>query len=463
MFPEAFRTRILSQQYIDADSLLHALQEPAPISIRINNDKWKSTPSNSEPVPWCINGFYLQERPSYTPDPLFHSGCYYPQEASGMFLEQVFTQLTGDQGYIKVLDLCGAPGGKSTHLSSLIGSRGLLVSNEVIRPRASILAENITKWGLSNAIVTRNDPSAFIGLTGFFDIILVDAPCSGEGMFRDNIAVSEWSPENALHCSERQKRILMDIWPALKENGILIYSTCTFNPGENEENIKWLTQKHEAQTIEIKISDFKDITEIDLEGIRGYGFYPGKVRGEGLFISILRKTSKAGGMRSGYRPDTDRKISKDEKIIINEWASIPEENLIKTGDDIVSVSGSKNDYFLLTKHLKIIKPGTKILTVKGRNFIPSHEMAMSLLFRKESLPAVSVSLDMALQYLHSENIRVDGAINGWNTISYNGVILGFINNIGNRVNNYYPIEWRIRMNISTAAKDKIIRWKQKIF
>lgn len=459
MFPEAFKARILSQQDIDADSLLHALHEPAPISIRINNDKWKSTPSNSEPVPWCRNGFYLQERPSFTSDPLFHSGCYYPQEASGMFLEQVFTQLAGNQGYIKVLDLCGAPGGKSTHLSSLIGSRGLLVSNEVIRSRASILAENITKWGMSNAIVTQNDPSSFTGLPGFFDIILVDAPCSGEGMFRDNIAVSEWSPENALHCSERQKRILMDVWPALKENGILIYSTCTFNPGENEKNIKWLTQKHEAQTIDIKISDFKGITEIDFEGIRGYGFYPGKVKGEGLFISVLRKTSKVESMRSGVRPGKDIKMSKEEKSIINEWASLPEENLIRTGADIVFVSGSKNDYYLLAKNLKIIKPGTKILTVKGRNFIPSHEMAMSILFRKESFPVMEVSLDIAQQYLRRENIIVGMTIKGWNAISFNGVILGFVNNIGNRVNNYYPIEWRIRMNVSKTGMGSIIKWR----
>jgi 16S rRNA C967 or C1407 C5-methylase (RsmB/RsmF family)/NOL1/NOP2/fmu family ribosome biogenesis protein len=459
MFPEAFRARILSQQYIDADSLLHALQEPAPVSIRINNDKWKSTPLNSEPVPWCRNGFYLQERPSFTTDPLFHSGCYYPQEASGMFLEQVFTQLAGNQGYIKVLDLCGAPGGKSTLLSSLIGSRGLLVSNEVIRSRASILAENITKWGMSNAIVTQNDPSSFTGLPEFFDIILVDAPCSGEGMFRDNVAIGEWSPENALHCSERQKRILMDVWPALKENGILIYSTCTFNPGENEKNIKWLTQKHEAQTIDIKISDFKGITEIDFEGIRGYGFYPGKVRGEGLFISVLRKTSKEESMRSGVRTSKNIKVGKEEKSVINEWTSIPDENLIRTGDDIVSVSGGKNDYYLLAKNLKIIKPGTKILTVKGRNFIPSHEMAMSLLFRKESFPVLEVRLDIAQQYLRRENIIIGMTIKGWNAISYNGVILGFVNNIGNRVNNYYPIEWRIRMNVSKTGMGCIIKWR----
>ena len=459
MLPEAFRDRILTQQYIDAESLLHAFQQPAPISIRVNNDKWKSAPVHSKTVQWCKYGYYLEERPSFTPDPLFHSGCYYPQEASGMFIEQIFNQLDGDKDYIKVLDLCGAPGGKSTHISSLIGNGGLLVSNEVIRQRASILSENITKWGLSNAIVTHNDPSAFTGLPGFFDIILVDAPCSGEGMFHNTTAVSEWSPDNAIHCSERQKRILMDVWPTLKENGILIYSTCTFNPGENEKNIKWLTQKHETRSIELNISDFKGITEIEFEGIRGYGFYPGKVKGEGLFLSVLRKTSKTGSIHSGDRPGAERRLSREEKNIINEWTIIPDENLIRTGDDIVFAPGRINDYYALAKHLKIIKSGTKLIKVKARNFIPSHEIALSIFFRKENFPVLDVGLEVAQQYLHRENVMINGTIKGWNAVSYNGVIMGFVNNIGSRINNYYPIEWRIRMNLPKIGMGSIIKWQ----
>jgi 16S rRNA C967 or C1407 C5-methylase (RsmB/RsmF family) len=272
MFPQKFIGRIRRQEYIDTEDLLKALEEPSPVSIRINPSKWNKMPANSESVSWCSSGFYLEGRPSYTLDPLFHSGCYYPQEASGMFIEQIFKQVIEHKEYLRVLDLCGAPGGKSTHLSSLIGSRGLLVANEVIRSRAYVLAENLAKWGKTNAIVTQNDPSAFSQLKDFFDIILVDAPCSGEGMFRDAVAVNEWSEENTAHCSARQKRILSDVWPSLKGNGILIYSTCTFNPGENEENIKWLTAKHKAATVEINISDFNRITEIDYLGIKGYGF-----------------------------------------------------------------------------------------------------------------------------------------------------------------------------------------------
>ncbi len=259
MFPERFIQRIQSQKYINADGLLKALQEPAPVSIRINPSKWNLKPLNSDPVPWCTTGFYLEKRPSYTLDPLFHSGCYYPQEASGMFIEQVFRQVVNTGQYIRVLDLCGAPGGKSTHLSSLIGIHGLIVANEVIKTRAAVLAENIIKWGGVNTIVTQNDPSAFSGLQGFFDVILVDAPCSGEGMFRDVVAINEWSEENTLHCSERQRRILSDVWPSLKDNGILIYSTCTFNPGENEENIRWMVKRNLAVTIELEISELEGV------------------------------------------------------------------------------------------------------------------------------------------------------------------------------------------------------------
>jgi 16S rRNA C967 or C1407 C5-methylase (RsmB/RsmF family)/NOL1/NOP2/fmu family ribosome biogenesis protein len=459
MLPEKFIERLHSQEYINHEALQKALKEPSPVSIRINPSKWKFNPINGEPVPWCNHGYYLESRPSYTLDPLFHAGCYYPQEASGMFLEQVFRQTADNKDYIRVLDLCGAPGGKSTHLASMIGHKGLLVANEVIRPRARILEENLTKWGLSNCIVTQNDPSAFRHLPGYFDLILLDAPCSGEGMFRDEVAIQEWSQENTSHCAERQKRIIMDVWPSLKENGIMIYCTCTFNPGENERNIRWLTGKHEAETVKLDISDYKGITEIDFEGIYGYGFFPGMIRGEGLFISAMRKTAKETGTWHGNKVGSERKVSREERIKTYEWTSFPEDSLFRYGDEIVSAAGSHNEYIHLGKHLNIIKIGTKVYTVKAKNFIPAHELAMSVFFKKESFPAVKASQDKALHYLCRENIPVEGAEKGWNTVSFNGVILGFLNNIGNRVNNYYPADWRIRMNLSNISTDKIIKWE----
>lgn len=458
MFPESFIKRIKQQDYINSEELISALKMPSPVSIRINRKKWNHRPVNSSPVPWCSDGCYLESRPSYTLDPLFHAGCYYPQEASSMFLEYVFRQIVDDNGYIKVLDLCGAPGGKSTHLSSLIRNSGLLVANEVIKSRANTLAENLTKWGLSNCIVTQSDPSAFNRLAGFFDVIIVDAPCSGEGMFRDKIAINEWSEENGALCSDRQRRILMDVWPSLKENGILIYSTCTFNKSENEENIKWLTTRNEAESVRLDISEFEGITEIDFQGILGYGFYPGRIMGDGLFVSVLRKSAEEAAVKTGEDKLSFQKINREEKTIACDWSSFTEDNLFKSGDNVISIPGNLNDNILISKNLKIIKQGTRIMTVKGRNFIPSPELAMSVFFRKESLPYVNVSLDSALQYLQRGNFKTQTTPKGWNTVLYGDVPVGFINNIGMRINNYFPIEWRIRMNIPVNPEVNIIKW-----
>jgi len=458
MLPEAFTERIKRQQYINAEELISALKLPSPVSIRINREKWNQGPVNSNPVPWCTDCYYLESRPSYTLDPLFHSGCYYPQEASSMFLEHIFHQVVDNKDYIRVLDLCGAPGGKSTHISSLIRDKGLLVANEVIKSRANTLSENLTKWGLSNCIVTQSDPSSFSRLAGFFDLILIDAPCSGEGMFRDQIAINEWSVENTALCAERQRRILMDVWPALKENGILIYSTCTFNTAENEENIKWLTLKHKAESVEVDVSSFKDVTKIEFQGIHGYGFYPGRIMGDGLFVSVLRKISEEKAGRQGESKIYIRKFNKGEKTIAGEWTDFPDETFLKSGNDIFSAPGIMADINLVFNNLRVIKPGTRIFTVKGRNFIPSHELAMSVHYRKESHPFVNVSLEYALEYLHRGNLNSGTGSKGWNTVLYEDVPLGFINNIGTRVNNYYPIDWRIKMNLPVNAGEKLIKW-----
>jgi 16S rRNA C967 or C1407 C5-methylase (RsmB/RsmF family)/NOL1/NOP2/fmu family ribosome biogenesis protein len=458
MFPERFIQRIQQQQYIDSESLLQALGTGSPVSVRVNRSKWHCSPAGAEQVAWCSNGFYLEKRPKYTLDPLLHAGCYYPQEASGMFLEQVFKQAVPDHDDIKVLDLCGAPGGKATHLSILIGEKGMLVANEVIRTRANVLAENITKWGLSNAIVTQNDPSDLGSLHGFFDLILVDAPCSGEGMFRDEVAVNEWSVENGALCSERQRRILMDVWPALRENGILVYSTCTFNPGENEENIKWLIAKHEAESMSLDISKFKGITEIDHAGIYGYGFYPGKIKGEGLFISVLRKTGKQAVISERSKKSSDNKLTRNEKSVALDWTFFKEGNLTKARDEVIFFPGNQENYSMLSKRLRMISPGTRIFTEKQNKYLPSHELAMSVFLKKNIFPSIELDLVRALSFLRKDGIAPENTVKGWNLISYNGIVLGFVNNIGNRLNNYYPVEWRIRMNPASMSGMDAIHW-----
>jgi 16S rRNA C967 or C1407 C5-methylase (RsmB/RsmF family)/NOL1/NOP2/fmu family ribosome biogenesis protein len=458
MFPEAFKCRIADQKYLEAEALLKALKEPSPVSIRINPSKWNKKPQNAELVPWCRNGYYLGARPSYTLDPLFHSGCYYTQEASGMFLEEALRQTQVPLENIRVLDLCGAPGGKSTHLSELIGQGSLLVANEVIRQRAAILAETVSKWGSSNTLVTQNDPAIFGKLSGYFDIVLLDAPCSGEGMFRTLVAVSEWSEENAAHCSERQKRIVMDIWPALKENGILIYSTCTFNPAENEENIKWLISKHEAECVRLDVTDFKGITEIDFQGVFGYGFHPDKVRGEGFFISVIRKRGRQENTHVRSQKKNDLKPLKSDLAIAEEWTIFSKERLLRWSDELFSVPCGLDEYFHLFHNLKVVKPGTKLFTIKKSDFLPSHELALSDSIRDDAFPGVEVNLDQALAFLRRDNFILSGIKKGWYKVIYKKTNLGFIKNIGSRVNNYYPVELRIRMNLPLPGTENILKW-----
>lgn len=459
MFPEGFIKRIQTQKYIDTEDLLKALGEPSPVSIRINRSKWNKNPLNSKPIPWCKDGFYLKTRPSYTLDPFFHSGCYYPQEASGMFLEQVINQTCGPTENLRVLDLCAAPGGKSTLLSEILGLDSLLVSNDAIRARSVILAETLTKWGSGNILVTQNDPKAFAKLPGYFDLIVVDAPCSGEGMFRSDVAIREWSESNTIHCVERQKRILADVWPSLKENGILIYSTCTFNPGENEENIKWLTGNKEADCLKIDISAFEGIEEIAFEGVFGYGFYPGKVSGEGFFISAIRKTESQEKKTIKFAGRFDMVPASDDIKIACEWTNFPKDRLFKWGDEVFAAPCALEEYLYLYSNLKIVKTGIKLFTVKNKSFLPSHELALSEGLKKKIFPIVELDLASALKYMKRDTITVSETVKGWNIVTYKSVNIGFINNLGTRINNYFPVEWRIRMDLPGSGRENLIEWE----
>lgn len=462
MFPQKFIERLRTQDYIDPGSLLRSLDQPSPVSVMINGSKWDKIPENSDPVPWCRTGYYLDSRPSFTLDPLFHSGCYYPREASGMFLEQIFGQIIPGMGKMRVLDLCGAPGGKSIHISGLLGSDdSLLISNEVIRQRASVLAETISKWGCENTIVTQNDPSAFGRLQGYFDVIVVDAPCSGEGMFRNRIAVEQWSPENTLLCSERQKRILSDIWPALSDGGYLIYSTCTFNPGENEEIILWLVENHEAEIIPVDISDFSGITEINFHGIRGYGFYPGRIEGEGFFISVVRKS----GDRQKYRipPQKYSGYSRDKETddVSKRWTEFRKEQIIRVNNDVLALPCGTDEYMHILRNLHVLRGGVAVSHIKGKDHMPVHELVLTKSFRTDAFPAFEADYDTAIRFLRRDTIPGQGLQNGWNVISYMGVNSGLLKNVGSRVNNYYPVEWRIRMQPSSGDEVKIISWKER--
>ena len=445
MFPEEFLDRIKQQSYLDSTALTEALQRPVEVSIRVNRHKWPFPVNGYDSVMWEPEGYYLPGRPLFTPDPLFHAGVYYPQESSGMFIGEFFRQLTGDMTAMRVLDLCGAPGGKSTHLSSLLPDDGLLVSNEVIGSRAAILAENISKWGIGNTIVTQNDPSCFASLPGFFDVIVADAPCSGEGMFRSPMAVREWSVANTRLCSERQRRIVMDVWPALKPGGILIYSTCTFNPSENEENIEWIRANTGSESLEADISGLKEVTALEHRGIRGYGFYPGRVRGNGFFASALRKPHK---QVASIRLASKNRTGVPSRIVkrVDELVFFDNDRLLMEKDRVVALAAGIGVYSYLSAKLKVIKSGTVIGELKKDQLVPAHDLAMSVRQKPGAWPEYNMSPEEATAFLRHERMNPALMPEGRVLVRYRGVPLGFVNNLGNRINNGYPQSWRMRMD-----------------
>lgn len=378
-----------------------------------------------------------------------------------MFLEQVFGQIINPVEDIRVLDLCAAPGGKSTQLSDLIGRNSVLIANEVIKSRAVILAETVTKWGKGNTVVTQNDPSAFGKLKGYFDVIVIDAPCSGEGMFRDKTAVDQWSTENARLCEERQRRIISNVWQSLRENGIMIYSTCTFNPGENEDNIRWLMENNQAESLRLEIKKFGGLKEIDYNGLYGYGFYPGKIRGEGFFISVIRKLS--GQEISQVRIPRKNEFSpdKNELAICEKWIATQPGKLLKRGENIFNLALPAGEFIHLFKNLNVIIGGTLVATRKKNDFLPSYELALSQNISKGAFPSIEIDYHNALAFQRRDNIYINDLPHGWNLLTFKGINLGFVKNIGKRINNYFPVAWRIRMDIKDADKINTIKWSDE--
>ena len=420
-------------------------------SIRANNSKKfdiQHSAFNISEVPWTSNGYYLSKRPSFTLDPLFHAGAYYVQEASSMFLEQAIKQIIDVTQPIKVLDLCAAPGGKSTLIQSLISDKSLLVSNEVIKTRANILSENITKWGAANVIVTNNDPKDFQRLPDYFDMIVIDAPCSGSGLFRkDPNAISEWSEQNVSLCSQRQQRILADILPSLKEGGILIYSTCSYSEAEDEEIADWLSEQFKVESLKLEVDDAWGIVETrsPANNAFGYRFYPDKVKGEGFFIAAFKKPIITdGGSKEWYSRKKKKKLSAKEIDVVKPFLKDPDNFFfIKQKDEVIAMPlYLENDLANIQSALYIKKAGVKLGTIIRNELIPDHELAVSTIINT-NLPSIEVELEVALQYLRKQEIHLENGYKGWALLTYQQLPLGWVKCLPNRVNNYYPKEWRI--------------------
>lgn len=432
----------------DAEALINALQTERQTSIRINSKKLGQQELPS--VPWCKNGYYLEDRPLFTLDPLFHSGAYYVQEASSMFIEQVIAPLATRP--LRVLDLCAAPGGKTTLALSLLPEGSLLIANEVIKNRAQILSENLIKWGNMDCIVTNNDPKDFDFLRGFFDIIIVDAPCSGEGMFRkDSNAINEWSPENVDLCSKRQLRILYDIWPCLAPNGTLLYSTCTFNEKENEDVVARFINENDATCEQIPLKDEWNITERKKDGAYSYRFFPHLTKGEGFSLSVIRKNE-------GSEYSLPKKLSQPKSFsILSSKNTVPFKSLIKK-EDVVFFEDKQNKVWAFAEdyqkilceiaaHCSLIHAGTPVAEVFGNKINPLPGLAFSYNYADNSFPSVTVDLETAIHYFKKEPLVLDNTPKGWIQLKYNNSSIGFVKNIGNRANNPYPAEWTIKMNV----------------
>ena len=392
-FTEYTRQLMGSECY---ERFLQSFEEDAPVSIRLNPTKAHGMEVvDGEQVPWCEGGYYLKQRPNFTMDPLLHAGCYYVQEAASMFLDEVLRQQpTANSQQPTALDLCAAPGGKSTLLRSALAEHWVLYSNEPIRQRANILLENVTKWGYPNHLVTNNYPRDYRKAKMAFDLILCDVPCSGEGMFRkDPATISEWSPQQVERCWQLQREIVDDAWSCLNDGGLLIYSTCTFNTKENEENIRYfLEQYDDMEVVPIDTKPKWNITGSLLEGFHEpvYRFIPGITRTEGLFMCVLRKKGERTTQRQRQKP-----------------------------------------------MLNIMNPGTGLQTAAVQ---------------------VELTYQQAIAYLrHEALILPEDTPRGIVSVSFRGHTLGPVKNIGTRANNLYPKKWKIKTTHIPTDYEAILR------
>lgn len=438
----------------------NALVDEVPVSIRTNPFKHRDLIKSlfthtASPVPWSGSGFYLNHRPTFTFDPLFHAGCYYVQEASSMFLGQVIEQFIKEP--VRMLDLCAAPGGKSTHIRSLLPAGSLLVSNEIVRSRSHVLAENLTKWGHPDVVVTNNEPSDF-RKSILFDAVLADVPCSGEGMFRkDPEAIKEWSPENVINCRQRQREIINDIWPAIRPGGLLIYSTCTYNLSENEENIAWIQQSLGGMPQHVEISlDWNITTRFAGYDFPVYRFFPHKTKGEGFFLAVIRKPGDSEYTENNNLPEK-HKLKKINRNKPAQTISLPEHIkswITDSGDYTLHTEGERfyaftkfyeNELHSFKHNLRIVLAGVPVGMRKGKDVKPDHALAMSKLFNRNIFPEVELAWEQAIGYLRKESVILPPETpKGIVLVTYKNIPLGFVNQVGNRANNLYPQEWRIR-------------------
>ncbi len=448
----------------EATALCASLETPSPTSIRLSQRKplpREVLPQLGSSVSWCPWGYYLEERPLFTGQAAFHAGGYYVQEASSMLLYQVGA-LLGDvlgERPLLALDLCAAPGGKSTLLIDLMPAGSTLVSNEYVRERANVLAEQIQKWGCPDCLVSHTSPAKLGGLEETFDLIVVDAPCSGEGMFRkDPSARSEWSLSAVEACSQRQRSILEDIWPALKPGGLCVYSTCTFNRSENEDIVHFIASHLGATPLPLGIPLPEGVVPSPYSPHSCYRMMPHRTLGEGLFMAVLRKdgtlppqanvaplaTSARPGRKGGKQATSSASIPEEVKG----WVHTPERFVWRIEDDTISAlppEVSRLASELRSLGIPILSAGIPIGQLKGRDIIPHAALALSTELRREAFSIAELAPQDLIAYLGRETITLDESLpTGLTLVTHLGLPLGWAKHLGRRTNNLYPQHWRIR-------------------
>ena len=451
--PEAFIDQLRELLPEEWEALAKAITSSEPsVAVRVNEARGVSVPECTERVPWCEQGFYLGDRPAFTFDTDWHAGRYYVQDASSMFIAHVIRSFIHEP--VCYLDLCAAPGGKTTAAIQALPQGSMTVANEIVSPRARVLADNIIRWGDPRCVVTSNAPAQVGKLTRFFDVIAADVPCSGEGMMRkDDEAVSQWSPGLVEQCAQRQREILAGVWPALRPGGLLIYSTCTYNRQENEDIAEFIVHELGATSLEVPVEDCWNIHPAIGSDCHCYRFMPHRVNGEGLFMAVFRKNGDMPRELPRIKDKTSKKADETGK----DWLACPDEYAIEQqGDLSIAVPlDIRREIVTLRASLNVLHAGIELATVMGRKVMPHHALAMSTARAEGAFPVCEVDYPTALRYLRGESIIVDGP-RGHVLIAHEGAVLGFANNLGNRANNLYPKPQRILSTHLPDVKSRVL-------
>lgn len=449
--------RLLGAEY---PAFLASYDKPRRPALRVNPLRLDGIPDGvrallpflAERVPFTADGWYYPDDPALRPGrhPYHEAGLYYIQEASAMIPAALCPPRPGE----RVLDLCAAPGGKATQLAGALRGQGLLVANEIHPGRAAVLSGNIERMGIPNALVLNMEPQALAErFPGFFDRIVVDAPCSGEGMFRkDEGAIAEWSRQNVDNCWRLQREIVSDIWSCLRPGGLLIYSTCTFNAHEDEENVEWIASELGADILSLPVEAEWGITPAVVGDIPAYRFLPGVSRSEGLFLAVLRKHGDAD--EAPVKEDNRKapRRGRGEKAAVVKTPDVqlvsPSDYAVRQGvsDTLLAVPTRWADvYDKAAASLKVMHAGVQLGTVKGKDVVPSQSLALSRQLDRSAFPTVDLAYADAVAYLRKEAVALpEGTPRGYVLLTYDGMPIGFEKNIGNRANNLYPQEWRIK-------------------